>query len=230
MGGGASSEKAYHLRSIDDVELESPTRSNRSRKPTAIYPTEREVADAFDTKPKGMSRRNSNVPTPLLSIDSAAAEEMALPVKKKGSLARMNSKVSEQSAKTADTNREQGTTSPMTPPKGQLMTAQSSKNMLLAQPSNKNMLHPMAPAPLIALPSSRASRSNSVVGRSSSVCSLACPWLLKNANTAGTSMSDYELGRVIGKTIMLRKAPPSRPFITTFVHLYQHYLSIQVVG
>lgn len=195
MGSGASSEKKYQLRSIDDVGLDAPART-ASRKSTAVYPvSDNESADTFDTKvSKPMSRRGSNTP---LSIDPAAVEELVSPLKKKASLARMNSKIPDQPGKAADSSKESTSPTPANSTKGMLLqTSPSRANLLQTAPSNKNLLQTL-PAPLTSQPSTRMARSNSIMSRTA--CSVTYPWLLKNANTAGTALADYEMGRVIGE-------------------------------
>jgi hypothetical protein len=107
------------------------------------------------------------------------------PLSKKASLARMNSKIDiNSSSRAIGEVKEQPSPTPASSAKGMIVQA-SSRNLtpgtLTAQPSAARML-----------------RSGSVAGRNAISCSLNYPWLLKNANTAGTSLQDYELGRIIG--------------------------------
>jgi hypothetical protein len=192
MGSGSSTGKQYVLRTIDDdagggIAAESPQKSARSRRHTAVYPTEQESGDTPDVKPKLGQRRAS---APQLTIMEASTVSPG-PLSKKASLARMNSKIDAQgSNKNNGVESRDGAASP-TP-------VASSKGMLV-QASSRNLLTNAAPAPLISLPSTaRMTRSNSVTGRTATVCSLTYPWLLKNASTAGSSLSDFELGRIIG--------------------------------
>jgi hypothetical protein len=150
-----------------------------------VYPADQESGDALDVKPK-LGQRRASAPQLETSAGSPA------PLSKKASLARMNSKIDAQgSNKNNGTESRDGAASP-TP-------VASSKGMLV-QASTRNLLANAAPAPLISLPSTaRMTRSNSVTGRTATVCSLTYPWLLKNASTAGSSLSDFELGRIIGK-------------------------------
>lgn len=178
------------LRSVDDVAVENHARSG-SRKPTIIYPIETVSTDTLDSKPKPTGRRSSSSP---VIPDAPGTEDLMSPLKKKASMARMNSKL-------PDSSKEHGNSVPHGSSKGMLLqSAASNRNLLQPAPSSKNLV----PGILTAQPS-RITRTNSVMSRT--VCSNTHPWLLKIANTAGTTMGDYELGRVIGKSIFWFASP-----------------------
>lgn len=199
MGVGASVSKKYVLRAIETTELDLQASSesaaavaaagvSRSRKPTMIYPVQ-EVQDSFDyaeVKIKPSNRRGS-------------ASNSSLPVTledgRKTPLTRLNSKVSEQSAKL-----DGGSSRPP------MIPTASTKGMMVSAPSNKNLLPQLGSSSISPLNSQSSTRnmtrSNSIsVSRntnSTNICSTTCPWLLKGANVQGQSLSDFELGRVIG--------------------------------
>lgn len=192
MGGGSSTAKKYVLRTVDEEAaaretVDSPQKGSRGRKQTAIYPTEQESADSLDSKPRLGRRASAPV---LVSTDPSAGNQGpgGATSSKKAALARTHSRIENRmSAEGKD-----GPTSP---------TPLTSSKGMLAQSSHRNLLAHGAPAPLVSQPSTaRMTRSNSVANRTGTVCSLTYPWLLKSCSTSGTNLSDYEFGRIIGKS------------------------------
>lgn len=201
MGGGASTSKKYVLRTIDDTFVatpDSPAKA-RSRKQTAIYPADQDGLDSLDSKPKLASTgRRASAPVILTNEESGSGGSVPL-LTKKASLARMQSKLPvdiNASNKTGalDGKETSSTATPLASTKGMLLQA-SSRN-LLGTSSSSPQQGQLVPQQSMA----RMQRSNSVANRGATVCSLAYPWLLKQSNTAGTSLNDYELGRVIGES------------------------------
>lgn len=69
-----------------------------------------------------------------------------------------------------------------------------SKPQLLKQTSSSKLSHQASSSKLV--------KTNSIILKSSSIThSSQYHWLMRNANLAGTSLNDYELGRIIGKLL-----------------------------
>lgn len=185
MGSGSSSGSKYVLRLADDGSLpESPSKM-RSKKGTIIYPMDQEGTDNIDVKAKQLSRRNSK---PIITTEDG----VGLSPKKAASIARMNSKLNISSKSAFDSKDTKELNTP----------ASSGKGMLIHSPSRSQTSSPTLLA--AQQPSqARMTRSGSVMSKNSTTCSQTYPWLLKNTNTAGSSLNDFELGRVIGKNIII---------------------------
>lgn len=190
MGGGASADRKYVLQAVHTVDalasesVESQSRNPpRSRKNTAIYPGAEASQDTFDYNEVKLRPSNRRGSKNGIQIDEDP--------RKKLPLSRANSKFDPASSKS-----EHGGTQMITPTASQrgLQTAPSAKNLLILS---------SIPAPLVAQQSSsRLTRANSMsvsrTNNSSTICSVNYPWLIKSANLQGQSLSDFELGRVIG--------------------------------
>ena len=185
MGSGSSSGSKYVLRLADDGSLpESPSKM-RSKKGTIIYPMDQEGTDNIDVKAKQLSRRNSK---PIITTEDG----VGLSPKKAASIARMNSKLNISSKSAFDSKDTKELNTPASSGKGMLIHSSSR-----SQASSPTLLAAQQPS------QTRMTRSGSVMSKNSTTCSQTYPWLLKNTNTAGSSLNDFELGRVIGKNIII---------------------------